>query len=390
MSLLALATAEVYFDEPFSGSWKDRWVSSDWKKDEGTNGKWGWSHGDFYGDAQEDKGLMTKQDARYYAISAKMDKKFDNEGKDLVIQYSVKLPSFVDCGGGYIKVMRSGTDQKSFSGSSDYAVMFGTDICGTTTRKIQAILNYKDENLLKKTEVPCETDKFTHFNTFIIRPDNTYTIKIDNVEKASGSLYDEWPFLKPKKIADPDAKMPSDWVDEPLIDDPNDKKPDDWVEVAKIPDPEAKMPEDWDEEADGEWTPPMIPNESYKGEWKPKKIPNPDYQGKWVAPEIDNPDFVDDPEIYVQKDLEYVGFELWQMKSNWIFDNILVTDDVTLASERVEAWLKKNKAAESKMNEDIEAEERKKAEAQRKAAESKTDDKDDDEIDLDDDEKDEL
>ena len=73
-SLWALVAAEVYFDETFGEGWKDRWVVSDWKKDEGTNGKWGWSHGDFYGDNQEDKGLTTKQDARHYGISAKFDK----------------------------------------------------------------------------------------------------------------------------------------------------------------------------------------------------------------------------------------------------------------------------------------------------------------------------
>lgn len=30
------------------------------------------------------------------------------------------------------------------------------------------------------------------------------------------------------------------------------------------------QPEDWDDEEDGEWTAPTIPNPEYKGEWKPK------------------------------------------------------------------------------------------------------------------------
>lgn len=71
--------------------------------------------------------------------------------------------------------------------------------------------------------------------------------------------------------------------------------------------------EDWDDDADGEWEPNMIDNPKYKGVWKPTRIDNPNYKGQWVAPEIDNPDFIDDPNVYVQKDLQFVGFELWQV-----------------------------------------------------------------------------
>lgn len=38
----------------------------------------------------------------------------------------------------------------------------------------------------------------------------------------------------------------------------------DWDKPENIPDPEAQKPEDWDEEMDGEWEPPMIPNQEYK------------------------------------------------------------------------------------------------------------------------------
>jgi len=30
------------------------------------------------------------------------------------------------------------------------------------------------------------------------------------------------------------------------------------------------QPEDWDDEEDGEWTAPTIPNPEYKGPWEPK------------------------------------------------------------------------------------------------------------------------
>ena len=50
-------------------------------------------------------------------------------------------------------------------------------------------------------------------------------VKIDNKEAQSGSLEDDWDFLPPKQINDPDAKKPEDWVDSPKMDDPEDTKP---------------------------------------------------------------------------------------------------------------------------------------------------------------------
>lgn len=88
----------------------------------------------------------------------------------------------------------------------DCSIMFGPDICGYSTKKVHAILTYNGTNKLIKKEVPCETDQLTHVYTFILRPDATYSILIDNVEKQSGSLYSDWDLLPPKTIKDPDAK----------------------------------------------------------------------------------------------------------------------------------------------------------------------------------------
>jgi calreticulin len=84
----AVASAKVYFKETFDGKWEDRWVLSDWKK-AGEAGEFKLSAGDYYGDAEADKGLMTTQDARFYDISAKFPE-FTNKGQDLVVQFSVK------------------------------------------------------------------------------------------------------------------------------------------------------------------------------------------------------------------------------------------------------------------------------------------------------------
>lgn len=87
--------------------------------------------------------------------------------------------------------------------------MFGPDICGYTTKKVHSILSRNEKNHLIKKDVPCETDQLTHVYTLIIRPDASYSILIDNNEKQTGSIYDDWDILPPKKIKDPSAKKVS-------------------------------------------------------------------------------------------------------------------------------------------------------------------------------------
>lgn len=82
---------------------------------------------------------------------------------------------------------------------------------------------------------------------------------------------------------------------------------------------------------DGEWEPPMIDNPEFKGEWKPKDIPNPAYKGKWIHPEIDNPEYKHDDKLYLYENIGAVGFDLWQVKSGTIFDNIIITDSAAEA-----------------------------------------------------------
>lgn len=69
-------------------------------------------------------GLQTSQDARFYATSARFEP-FSNEGKSLVIQFSVKHEQKIDCGGGYVKVFPADLDQTAMHGESSYYIMFG-------------------------------------------------------------------------------------------------------------------------------------------------------------------------------------------------------------------------------------------------------------------------
>merc|ERR1712218_558893 len=126
-----------------------------------------------------------------------------------------------------------------------------------------------------------------------------------------------------------------------------------------------------DDEMDGEWEPPMIDN--------------PEYKGAWVHPEIDNPEYNEEEAKTIGKFDEVckLGFDLWQVKSGTIFDNIMITDDPAAAKKAGEDLWAVTKDAEKKMKDEQDEEERKKAEA-----EAKTDADEDDE-DLDDIEEDE-
>lgn len=104
----------------------------------------------------------------------------------------------------------------------------------------------------------------------MIKPDQTYQVFIDMEERSSGSLIDDLAILPPAKIPDPDATKPADWVDNKTMDDPEDIKPEDYDAPEYVIDEDAEKPEDWDDEMDGEWERPQVPNPLYKGEWKPK------------------------------------------------------------------------------------------------------------------------
>jgi len=374
--LAALATfagvsGETFYKEQFETSaWSSRWVQSSWKQSEGTAGSFKWTAGQWYGDSDADKGIQTSQDARFYSYTSEFNKPASNVGKDLVVQFSAKHEQKIDCGGGYVKVLPTGYDAKNFNGDSQYYIMFGPDICGTGTKKVHVIFNYKGKNLLIKKEITAETDQLTHVYTLIVRKDGTYEVQIDGKKKEGGKLEEDWDFLPSKTIKDPSVSKPKDCVDDPLMDDPEDVKPADWDKTPRqIPDPEAEKPEDWDDEADGEWEAPMIDNPEWKGEWKPKRIANPSYKGKWVHPEIANPEYTADSTLGQYEDLGGVGFELWQVKAGTIFDNIIVTDSLKEAEALREQTWDVFHDKEKEMFDGAEKERTAKEEAERKKAE---------------------
>ena len=141
--ILGTAMAEVFFQEKFdsgkftpinnlpeyvdlttciSDDWESKWVSSTHKG--GDAGKFVWTAGKFYGDADKDKGIQTSQDAKFYALSSEF-KPFSNKDKPVVIQFTVKHEQNIDCGGGYAKIFDCSLDQSDMHGESPYHIMFG-------------------------------------------------------------------------------------------------------------------------------------------------------------------------------------------------------------------------------------------------------------------------
>ena len=410
LATTAAATAnlkEEFSTDPFEG---DRWLHSSWKPSTDT-GEFEWSAGAWPADAEANKGLRTSKDAKFHAVSAALDTPIAahtlGAGKsDIVVQFSVKneFREYSFCGGGYIKLLPK-MDRSKFGGDTDYAIMFGPDMCSYDVSRIHTIFtNGAGKNLLKNDEIKLEySDKneFSHLYTLHVKKDGTYEVFFDQNSKASGKIEDGWDF-ESAEIDDPDDKKPADWVDAKEIDDPEDVKPDGYDDIVKqIRDPEAAKPEDWDDEDDGAWEAPLIDNPEYKGEWKAKRIPNPDYKGEWSPAKIANEKY--DADLVTWKELTHVGFELWTVNSGSIFDDIYIGDSMEEANAHAEATWKAYKDDEKGAKEKYDAAKKEKEDAEKKAkeeteaakkakeeVEDDDDDDDDDDEDDEDDEKDEM
>lgn len=358
-------------------------------------GKFELSSGTFHADKDYSQGLKTTEDHRFYSISTPFSAVANNSKEDLIVQYTVKQEVNQECGGSYVKLLPEGYDAKTFNGESEYAIMFGPDICGADNR-IHVIFNHKGKNYLTKKEFPVPRDSKTHLYRLTVHPDQKYSLLIDGdtvVDKVS--LEEHWDVYVPRTIADPNDKKPADWVDIKHIEDPTHVKPEGHDDIPRyIADSEAKQPEDWDVEADGEWEAPEIANPDFE-EWEAKFIDNPEYKGEWKAAEIPNPEFKEDPELAHYK-IGGIGLDLWQVKSGSIFDDIIVTSDAEVADKYLSNW-KSNNEKEKEIIAALDAakekEEKEKAEAakaeeeaKKKVEETKEDEKDE----LDDDEVDEA
>lgn len=398
-----LAIAAPFYEQ-FTEDWESRWKVSHAKKELKDKdvaeewayvGQWSVEEPTELKGIEGDKGLVVKNAAAHHAISAKFGKPIDNTGKTLVVQYEVKLQNGLECGGAYLKLLKENADlhAEEFSNASPYVIMFGPDKCGATN-KVHFIFKHKNpktgeyEEKHLATPPMAKITKQSTLYTLIVKPDQTFDVRIDGKSVKSGSLLEDFkPAVNPPaEIEDPEDKKPEDWVDTPKIVDPAAKKPEDWDEDAPyeiidedavkpedwledepefIPDPKAKKPDDWDDEEDGDWIPPTVANPKCEegsgcGKWEKPMKSNPAYKGKWTAPLIDNPAYkgpwsprkIANPNYFEDKQpsnfepIGAVGFELWTMTKDILFDNIYVGHSVEDAEKLQKKTFDVKKAVE--------------------------------------------
>jgi hypothetical protein len=102
----------------------------------------------------------------------------------------------------------------------------------------------EEKHLLTPPSAVAEKGK-TSLYTLIVRPDQTFEIRINDESVKKGSLLEDFrPSVNPPKEIDDDSdKKPSDWVDEEKIKDAKAEKPSDWdeSEPLEVVDVEAKV-----------------------------------------------------------------------------------------------------------------------------------------------------
>ncbi|KAG5881449.1 hypothetical protein JTB14_037667 [Gonioctena quinquepunctata] len=385
---------KVHFAEHFDddAQFQRRWVKSQAKK-EGIDediakydGVWA-VEGAQRDALSGDSGLVLKSKAKHAAIAAALNRPFVFRDKPLIVQYEVLFQDGQECGGAYLKLLSDAPETKkldTFHDKTPYTIMFGPDKCGND-HKLHFIFKHKNPRNGTVEEKHCQkpkerledffTDKLPHLYTLVLKPDNTFEIMVDRKVVNSGSLLEDFvPPVNPQpEIDDANDKKPADWDEREKIPDPDAKKPDDWDEDAPaqivdesavmpdgwldnepthVPDPDAVKPADWDADMDGEWEaplienaacaqavgcgswePPLVNNPAFKGKWRAPMIDNPNYKGKWRPRRIANPEFFEDKQPFRMTTVSAVGFELWSMSQDILFDNIIITEELAVADK---------------------------------------------------------
>lgn len=365
-----------YFYQFGRGNWQKEWIVT---KAENYTGQWGTIRAASPTGLDDETLLFMKDGPKYFGISHPFETPINITNNTFVFQYEIRRQDSHDCSGGYAKLFSSENyHQNNVTNETKYSIMFGPDKC-STTNKVHFIYRFQmpHEDTIKEHHMtsPPESkgDKLNHLYTLIIRPDNTFSVFIDDSEAKKGNLLNDFdpPITPPKEIPDPTDKKPSDWP-EKKIPDPNETKPEDWNETEPeyiedvndtmpadwkvnesmyIPDPNATKPQDWDEIIMGDWEPPivlnpncsnhhcgnwtrkLVKNEKYKGKWHAKLIDNPNYKGEWEPRKIPNPNYTTEPINFTLMPIVSIGYELWVVDKNVGINNIWVGSNETAVHE---------------------------------------------------------
>ncbi|XP_016341777.1 calnexin [Sinocyclocheilus anshuiensis] len=198
---------QAYFAEAFDAGALDRnWVLSKAVKDEHLqllkyNGEW------VIEESRElrllgNRGLVLKSPGEHHAISAYLKKTYHFTDKPLCLQYEVFFPKGVDCGGAYIKLLSHSDDLclSRFSDATPYTIMFGPDKCGSS-HKIHFIFRHRnpvtgtyEEKHARQPELDLSdyfTDQRPHLYTLNVYPDGSFEILVDLTLINKGSLLED-------------------------------------------------------------------------------------------------------------------------------------------------------------------------------------------------------
>ncbi|MEQ2188676.1 hypothetical protein GOODEAATRI_017425 [Goodea atripinnis] len=302
--------------------------------------------------------------------------------------YEVNFQSGIDCGGAYIKLLTetSELDLDQFVDKTPYTIMFGPDKCGEDY-KLHFIFRHKnpktgeyEEKHAKKPDADLRsyfTDKKTHLYTLGMRMLLLrYPMKMQSNRTAGWTTSQSMSETQtPSNLTT--GKSP--WQHRPSLQQIvlrclavmtgplscRDEDMDGEWEAPQIPNPACESAPGC-----GPWKRPMIDNPNYKGKWKPSMIDNPNYQvsmlrdglslvyvnifdircfgfqGIWKPRKIPNPNYFEDLQPFRMTPFSALGLELWSMTSDIFFDNFFITNDRNTADRwTADGWGLK-KAAE--------------------------------------------
>lgn len=331
----------------------------------------------------DDLSLVLGGSKKRSAIAHKLDNEINLQEGKLVIQYEVKLQKKLECGGAYIKLLKTepNTDFLMYDFTNDdYQLIFGPDFCESFTDEIHLVLRRtspiteesEDKILTAAPRSGLEKPISSLYTLILDATNQSFEIRFNGEVVKAGSLLVEGMFDPPlnpsKEIPDSSISKPLDWDDRPYIPDPNSVKPEDWDEPQPlwipdpkwvkpplwdesipeyIPDPQYRKPIWWNDKTDGKWLAPLILNPScysakgcgkwktklvknvkYKGSWEPEMIHNPNYQGEWRPPNVKNPLYYEDRAPACLRGVNTIAFDIWSTVNDITFDNLYVGKSV--------------------------------------------------------------
>lgn len=139
----------------------------------------------------QDGVLKAVGESRNYLLNSKLTEPYNEQGKDFVVQFNVRLSSRLAFGGNFLKLLPRDFSAEGLSKDSDYLLMFGPYY--TEDFRLLNIAFMKDGTtcgIKKKIEAPL--DSLNHLYTFILHPSLSYEVLIDNVLVASGTIEEDW------------------------------------------------------------------------------------------------------------------------------------------------------------------------------------------------------